>query len=378
MQGDEVGAGLRDADDRLAALQFLAGDAVVQVALDIERGHRRVCRVVEPAPAAQAAPAIVLCHELPPFRDGRKLCTSPSGCQRGPADLRWTPIRSPSTLRSYRSDCRADMSITTVSRSGTRPPGLLYSLDEWPPPAQLALLGVQYAVLDAIYLVLVAIILRSANLSPSESVDVMGIACVALAIGTMLQALPRGPIGAGFLAPPVYSATYLAPSVMAAQIGGMSLVFGMTISAGIMEVVVALLLMRLRVVITPVLSGLSVFVVGLQLGVVGVGQMLDVQHAAVPSFHAHLSVTTLTLATCVGLSIWGRGTLKLLCTMLGLVIGMGMAIGMHLIPAGGWRRSVMRSGLRRRDQHCCNITSALNCCRPSWRRVLRPHCARLA
>jgi hypothetical protein len=31
-------------------------------------------------------------------------------------------------------------------------------VEEWPPPARLALLGLQYAVLDANYLVLVAII----------------------------------------------------------------------------------------------------------------------------------------------------------------------------------------------------------------------------
>jgi hypothetical protein len=44
----EVVAGLGDADDRLAGLQFLPGQAVVQVALEIQRGHSRVMRVVEP------------------------------------------------------------------------------------------------------------------------------------------------------------------------------------------------------------------------------------------------------------------------------------------------------------------------------------------
>ena len=60
----------------------------------------------------------------------------------------------------------------------------------------------------------------------------MGVACVGLAVGTVLQALPRGPVGSGFLAPPVFSATYLAPSVLAAEIGGLRLVFGMTVFAG--------------------------------------------------------------------------------------------------------------------------------------------------
>ena len=185
-----------------------------------------------------------------------------------------------------------------------RPTKLIYAVDEWPPPLQLALLGAQYAVMSAIYLVLVAIVLRSAKVAEADTVSLMGIACIALAVGTFLQALPRGPVGSGFLAPPVYSATYLAPSVLAAQVGGMPLVFGMTIVAGLVEIAIALCLTRLRIVITPVISGLAVFIVGLQLGIVGIGQLLDVPHAHQPGFPFHLVVTVVTLVVSIALSIW--------------------------------------------------------------------------
>ena len=203
-----------------------------------------------------------------------------------------------------------------------RPPNLLYAVDEWPPPLRLALLGFQYAAMAAMYLILVAIILRRAHASETMSVNTLGIACLGLSIGTALQALPRGPIGSGFLAPPVFSAAYLAPSVLAAEAGGMPLVFGLTLFAGVVEVLLALALNRLRILITPVLSGLMIFVVGLQLGMVGIGETLDVRHENLPVFPLHLVVTTFTLMVCVGLSIWGRGTLKLLCTALGLIAGM--------------------------------------------------------
>jgi xanthine permease XanP len=223
------------------------------------------------------------------------------------------------------------MSIAAAPEQRVRPPALLYAVDEWPPPARLALLGLQFGVMSATYLVLVAIILRSADLPEGTRVSLIAVACVALAIGTALQALPRGPIGSGFLAPPVYSATYLAPSVLAAQLGGMPLVFGMTLLCGVVEVAIALLLTRLRMIVTPVLSGLTVFVVGLQLGVVGIGQMLDVHHHAQPTYHRHLLVTILTLAVCVGLSIWARGTLKLLASMLALIAGMTAASLVNLL-----------------------------------------------
>jgi hypothetical protein len=60
--GNEVAAGLRDADDRPAGLELRAREAVVQVSLQIERRHLRIARVVEPQAASQAFLAIVARH----------------------------------------------------------------------------------------------------------------------------------------------------------------------------------------------------------------------------------------------------------------------------------------------------------------------------
>src|SRR5258708_13894568 len=50
-----------------------------------------------------------------------------------------------------------------------------------------------------------------------------------------------------------------------------------------------------------------------------------------PGFHLHLLVTLLTLFVCIGLSIWGRGTVKLLCSLLGLIAGMTAASAFGLL-----------------------------------------------
>ncbi len=221
--------------------------------------------------------------------------------------------------------------MSAIAQQSERPAGLVYSADEWPPLPRLAMLGFQYAVMDAIYLVLVVIIVRHAHVAPAVEVNLMGVACIGLAIGAILQSLPRGPVGSGFLAPPVFSAIFLAPSVLAAQIGGMPLVFGMTLFAGAVEVITALIFRRLRALITPVLSGLTVFVVGLELGVVGIGETLDVRHEELPAFPLHLTVGALTLLVPICLSIWGRGALKLLCSLCGLAVGMIGAASIGLL-----------------------------------------------
>lgn len=224
--------------------------------------------------------------------------------------------------------------MSASARTRTRPANLLYDVDEWPPPARLLLLGVQYAVFDAIYLVLVAIILGHTGASAATRVSAMGIACVAAAVALILQVLPRGPVGSGYLAPPVFSATYLGPSVLAAELGGIPLVCGMTLFAGLVEVLIGVAFRRLRIIMTPVLSGLTVFVVGLQLGIVGIGETLDVVGERLPGYQPHVAVAFGTLAIAVGLSIWGRGTWRLIGTMVGLAAGMlgAAAIGL-LRPA---------------------------------------------
>ena len=102
---------------------------------------------------------------------------------------------------------------TPISREKAivRPKDLIYAVDEWPPLRRLLLLGFQFAVLDAVYLVIVVIIVRHAHVPPEVAVNVVSHALIASAIAMILQAIPIGPIGSGFLAPPVDPANLSRP-----------------------------------------------------------------------------------------------------------------------------------------------------------------------
>ena len=58
--GRKIRAGLGDADNRLARAKFARGQAEIEVALNIERGHARVFRIVEPEARAQGPPGVAL------------------------------------------------------------------------------------------------------------------------------------------------------------------------------------------------------------------------------------------------------------------------------------------------------------------------------
>jgi len=112
IQGDgvtrrQVIAGLRDADDRLAGLQLMPGQAVIEIALEVECGHPRVVRVVEPLAGTEFAPGDTgkaVCSWFPPrsahalflcvmFVLALDVCTPTPGPQRLPG---WTEL--PTTL----------------------------------------------------------------------------------------------------------------------------------------------------------------------------------------------------------------------------------------------------------------------------------------
>lgn len=211
-----------------------------------------------------------------------------------------------------------------------RPADLIYSVDDRPPFGPLLALGLQHAALASVYLVLVVIVANAAGASNQTALAMVSLALVALAISSALQA---SPVGSGYLAIPVYSAIYLAPSVLAAQTGGLPLVFGMTVFAGVVQAGLSFGLRDLRWLFPPAVSGLIVTVVGIDLGLVGMSHVL-----AVPEFTRHhdisiaqIAAAVATLAAAIGISIWGKGIVRLLASLAGLVLGTAIAIAGNLI-----------------------------------------------
>jgi len=207
-----------------------------------------------------------------------------------------------------------------------RPDTLIYAVAEYPPLGTTLFLGLQQVALMAIYLVMVVIVVRHAGAPAEVAQSAVSLGLIAMGISAGLQAVWKGPIGSGYLAPPVISAIYLSPSLLAVKAGGLPLVFGMTILAGLFEALLSRLLPRLRLVFPPLVCGFIVAAVGIELGLIGVSQLLDVSsHEGIARFHRHVGVAALTLGTMVALAVWGWGTIRLLCSLIGVLAGFAAA-----------------------------------------------------
>ena len=214
-----------------------------------------------------------------------------------------------------------------------RPPDLIYGLDERPPLAHLILLGAQHVAVICPYLVFVTLIAQAAGTSAAVASHAVALGMIAIALATLLQAHRLGPAGSGYLAPPVVSAIYFAPALEAAHRGGLALVCGMIAFAGVVEAIFAWALPRMRRVFPPVVSGFIVIAVGVELGLIGVRGFLGISDLHDPNLPTHIAAAGLTLAMMVGFGVWGKGLPRLLCGLIGLAVGMAIAVAVGMVTS---------------------------------------------
>ena len=113
--------------------------------------------------------------------------------------------------------------------SAKKPPNLVYGLGDTPPLGITLFNGIQHVGLIAINLVYPLLIFRAANTPVALVTNLMAVGMLVLGIATFLQVMRLGPVGSGYMCPATFTATYLGPALLAAKIGGLPMLFGMTL-----------------------------------------------------------------------------------------------------------------------------------------------------
>ena len=128
-----------------------------------------------------------------------------------------------------------------------KPANLVYGVEEAPPHLVTLISAVQHVGVIAIFMVYPLIIgapgrLRRRTRSPT----CCGWACSRSRSRCCCRPCRAARSAAGFLAPSIFTGVYLAPSLLAVKTGGLPLVWGMTIFAGLVEIALSRVWSRLR------------------------------------------------------------------------------------------------------------------------------------
>jgi NCS2 family nucleobase:cation symporter-2 len=216
----------------------------------------------------------------------------------------------------------------------TRPSDLIYSVDEVPPFAILIISALQHVAVMAITLIFPLILAREANLSETQTLNMVSLSMLGLGVATICFCIRSHFIGSGYLSPAAYTAIYLGPSLFALRRGGLELVFGMTVTAGIIQLGIAPLLKRLRALLPSEIAGLVIAIVGLALASLGVSYSLGIENgqSIKPEY---VTVAGISLATMSILNIWTKGYGKMFCVLIGIMVGyfVSFAVGILDFPA---------------------------------------------
>lgn len=202
-----------------------------------------------------------------------------------------------------------------------RPPGLIYAVDERPPLLTLFILGLQHIVLMSSTLILPIVLVTEIGGSFDQVRSVVALSMIACGIGTVIQALRVRGFGSGFLCPNLVGPNFFGALMGAAWLGGLPLMRGMTIAAGLFEALFARFVHRLRFLFPPEITGLVVLMVAEALIPLGASKFLGITYEDEPIARLSVIVAVLTLACMVAVNVWGRGKLRLYGVLIGLVVG---------------------------------------------------------
>lgn len=189
----------------------------------------------------------------------------------------------------------------------------------------------QHFGLGAVTLVVPRLVAQAAGLDGADVESYCQIAMVAVGIATLLQAWGwRGIIGSGYLLPACFTGIYLVPALAVAEAHGLGAVAGLTIVAGVTQVVLSRILRHVRGFLPADVIGVAVVMIGIGWGILGLKLMCGVSEGQLAAPLEWLSAVV-ALAVMVWLSVWGSRTWRPIAVLVGLVTGCAAAAVLYLV-----------------------------------------------
>lgn len=203
--------------------------------------------------------------------------------------------------------------------------GLIYHLEEKPPIKEVLFAALQH--LMAIFVAIITpplIVAGALNLDIETTSFLVSVSLFVSGIATFIQCKKVGPIGCGLLCVQGTSFSFISPIIMAGTLGGLPAIFGATMVGAVAEIFVSRILKYAMKIITPLVSGIVVTLIGISLIKVGMiscgGGAGAIEDGTFGSFQ-NLGIATLVLVLIVLFNRSSNKYLRMGSIILGILIG---------------------------------------------------------
>ena len=183
------------------------------------------------------------------------------------------------------------------------PSVLLYGIEERPPLREAFFAALQHLLAIFIAIVTPPLIIAGALGIDHETTGfLVSMALFASGLSTFIQCRRIGGVGTGLLCIQGTSFSFIGPIISTGMLGGLPLIFGVCIAAAPVEMVISRLLRYTQKVITPLVSGIVVTLIGMSLikvGIIACGGGTAAREAGTFGNPGYLGLAALVLALIV-------------------------------------------------------------------------------
>lgn len=183
------------------------------------------------------------------------------------------------------------------------PSVLLYGIEERPPLREAFFAALQHLLAIFIAIVTPPLIIAGAlGLDHETTGFLVSMALFASGLSTFIQCRRIGGVGTGLLCIQGTSFSFIGPIISTGMLGGLPLIFGVCIAAAPVEMVISRLLRYTQKVITPLVSGIVVTLIGMSLikvGIIACGGGTAAREAGTFGNPGYLGMAALVLALIV-------------------------------------------------------------------------------
>ena len=212
---------------------------------------------------------------------------------------------------------------------------LIYGLNDRPPLRETLFAALQHLL--AIFVAIIPpplIIAGALKLDIETTSFLVSMALFASGVSTFIQCRRIGGIGTGLLCIQGTSFSFIGPIISAGLTGGLPVIFGACMAASTVEMLISRLLKYTRKIITPLVSGIVVTLIGMSLIKVGItacgGGAVAKSNGTFGSFE-HVGLAALVLLLIIFFNRSSNRYLRMSSIVIGLVIGYVVAWCMGLV-----------------------------------------------